>query len=302
LTVRAIVIGNIALDETFHLDALPRPGETVLSVTVTTDLGGKGANQAVVLGRCGVPTRLVACTGRDTAAAQLRAMLATEPLDVSSLIARDQPTDRSIVLLTDAGENAIVSIATCARSMTEPDVTHGLEQAAPGDVLLMQGNLTPPVTGGALGRARQRGLRTVLNPAPAEPGFAQFWNLVDLAVLNAVEAQQLSGQADPAAAARYICDAGAGIAVATLGAEGALLCAEKTIIAEPAPVTTVRDTTGAGDTFIAVLVTALFARNMPHLLALRAAARASALTISRPGTLASFPTPAELAAILDATQ
>jgi ribokinase len=300
--MRAIVIGNIALDEAFHLDVLPQPGETLLAGAVTTDLGGKGANQAVVLARCGVPTRLVACVGRDAAAMQLRTMLTAEPVDASDLIVVDQPSDRSIVLLTAKGENAIVSTAACARSIVEADVAPALEGAAPGDLLVMQGNLTPSVTGTALRFARRRGLRTVLNPAPAEPSFAQFWNLVDLAVLNAVEARQLGGQADPAAAARRICDAGAGLAVVTLGAEGALLCSEETIIAEPAPVTTVRDTTGAGDTFTAVLVAALFARNLPHLLALRAAARAAALTISRPGTLASFPTSAELAAILDAVQ
>jgi ribokinase len=300
--VRAIVIGNIALDETFHLDALPQPGETLLAGTVTNDLGGKGANQAVALARCGVPTRLVACVGRDAAAMQLRTMLTAEPVDASDLIAVDQPSDRSIVMLTAEGENAIVSTAACARSIVEADIAAALEGMAPGDLLVMQGNLTPSVTGSALRFARRRGLRTVLNPAPADPSFAQFWNLVDLAVLNAVEARQFSGQADPAAAARHICEAGAALAVVTLGAKGALLYAKETIIAEPAPVTTVRDTTGAGDTFIAVLVVALFARNLPHLLALRAAARAAALTISRPGTLASFPTSAELAAILDAAQ
>lgn len=60
----------------------------------------------------------------------------------------------------------------------------------------------------------------------------------------------------------------------------------------------VRDTTGAGDTFTAVLAAALVARRLPEPAALHTAMRAAAITISRPGTLSAFPSAAELATIL----
>ena len=52
------VIGNAAIDTILHIDRFPRPGETIVARALTEDLGGKGANQAIVIARCGVPVRL----------------------------------------------------------------------------------------------------------------------------------------------------------------------------------------------------------------------------------------------------
>ncbi len=298
VSVVAVVIGNIAIDETFRVPHLPQPGETLLAHAGATDLGGKGANQAVVLARCGVATRLVARIGRDGTSARLRALLAAEPLDISRLIETDAPADRSIVLLTDAGENAIVSAIVPAPPFAPADLLAAVAGCAAGDLLLLQGNLTEPVTVEALRLGRARGLRAVFNPAPTSPGFAALWALVELAVLNVFEARHLTGTADPAAAARAIHAAGAARVAVTLGAGGALLCDAGGITQVAAAPAAVRDTTGAGDTFLAVLAAALLVRGVAAEAALAAACRAAALTVGRAGTLAAFPTVAELAAIL----
>ncbi len=292
----AIVIGNLALDEAFLLPALPRPGETVLATETARDLGGKGANQAVLLARAGVPTRLVARIGRDEAGASLRAMLGCEGMQRAGLIETDAPTDRSIVLLAADGENSIVSTAHCAGAMTVQDVSAALN-ATGADLLLMQGNLSAGVTEAALRIAQGRGMKTVFNPAPADPGFAALWKLADLVVLNRTEARDLTGR-DAEDAAAHIRAAGAASVAVTLGADGAVLQTADRMHRAPAAAVTVRDTTGAGDTFTAILAAALFARRLPPETALRCAAQAAAITVSRRGTLKAFPTRAELAAIL----
>jgi ribokinase len=298
--MRAVVIGNIARDETFRLVEVPRAGETRLATAVSADLGGKGANQGLVLARCGIPTRLVARIGTDSAGRDLRVLLAAEPLDITGLIDVAEPTDRSMVLVDGRGANCIISTAWCAQSLTMSEATDALSPYGRGDVLLVQGNLTTTVTGHALRLARARGVRTVFNPAPVAEAFAAFWPLTDLVVVNETEAEQLTGTADPAEAALRIRAAGAGCVVVTLGARGALLYATGQTTHEPAAPAAICDTTGAGDTFLAVLTAALFGRDAAPSRALRAAAQAAALTIARAGTLASFPTPAELAAILAA--
>lgn len=295
----AVVIGNIALDETLRVSSLPQAGETLLAHTSSTDVGGKGANQAVVLGRCGVPTRLVARIGCDAMAMRLRTLLAAEPLDLSGLIETDVPADRSIVLLSDSGENAIVSTIVRAEPFSTAELAAALRGCVPGDLLLLQGNLTEAVTAEALQVGRAYGLRTVFNPAPVSPGFTALWPLVELAVLNTIEARQLTSEADPAAAARAIHAAGAQQVAVTLGADGALLCGVDGITRAAATPVTVEDTTGAGDTFTAVLAASLLIRALPPRAALAAASRAAALTVGRPGTLAAFPTSQELAAILN---
>ena len=299
--MQAVVFGNIALDETFRLDHLPLPGETLLAESVRGDLGGKGANQAVLLARCGVPTRLVARIGRDAAGARLRSQLAAERLDLSRLIETETPADRSIVLLSAAGENAIISAIVRAPPFTRAELLAGMDGHGAGDLLVLQGNLTEPVTAEALAIGRSRGLRAVFNAAPASPGFAALWGLVDLAVLNAVEARQMTGRDDPVAAAHAIRDAGAPRVAVTLGAAGAVLCDAAGATRVAATPVAVQDTTGAGDTFTSVLAVALLGHHLPPAAALQAASRAAALTVSRPGTLASFPTIAELAVLLPRT-
>ena len=295
--MRALVIGNIASDETLRVPHLPAPGETLLAQASAIGPGGKGANQAVVLARCGVPTRLLARIGNDAAAARARAMLAAEGLDLS-LIATDAPTDRSIVLLTESGENAIVAAIVPAPPFTDAELLAAAEGCAAGDLLLLQGNLTEPVTEAALRIGRARGMRAVFNAAPASPGFAALWNLTELVVLNGIEARQMTGLDDPAAAARAIHAAGAQHVAVTLGADGALLCDAGGVTRVAAAPVAVRDSTGAGDCFTSVLAAALLVRRLPPAAALAAASRAAALAVSRIGALASFPTVAELAAIL----
>ncbi len=293
----AIVIGNIALDENFSVPALPRPGETLLATNCSRDLGGKGANQAVVLARSGVLTRLVARIGKDQPAVLLRDMLTRERLNAAGLIVTDAPTDRSMVLLAADGENCIISTAHCARALTGPDVTAALGDAD-ASLLLMQGNLRVSVTRTALEAAHERGMTTVFTPAPIDPEFATLWPFADLVVLNRMEARELAKSDNAAEAASRICAAGATRVVVTLGAEGAIMAGADGLHTVPAIAATVCDTTGAGDTFTAVLAAALFVRRMEPAAALRSAASAAAITVSRRGTLAAFPSAAELGAIL----
>lgn len=63
--MKIIVVGNCTVDLSFSVSALPRPGETLLATSRTVDLGGKGANQAVVATRFGAETILAAPIGSD---------------------------------------------------------------------------------------------------------------------------------------------------------------------------------------------------------------------------------------------
>ena len=59
------VIGNAAVDSVIRVERFPRPGETIVALGASEDLGGKGANQAVVAARCGalfVSSRQLAMT------------------------------------------------------------------------------------------------------------------------------------------------------------------------------------------------------------------------------------------------
>ncbi|HVS28377.1 MAG TPA: PfkB family carbohydrate kinase [Solirubrobacteraceae bacterium] len=73
---------------------------------------------------------------------------------------------------------------------------------------------------------------------------------------NRVEAELMTGERDPDAAARALLDAGARMAVVTLGADGAILRGELTADAEGVPAEVV-STMGAGDALMGVLLARL---------------------------------------------
>ncbi|HUA78270.1 MAG TPA: ribokinase [Acetobacteraceae bacterium] len=295
--IQAFVIGNATIDETFTLASLPRAGESLLAASPTRDPGGKGANQALLLARAGLDVRLIARIGRDPEGAFLRARLVAEELG-AGLIEGTTPTDRSLILLDQAGENCIVTTDEAAGAMTPEDAERTLSRAPAGSLLLLQGNLGFETTRAALIAGRARGLVTVFNPAPVKDEFTEFWALVSLVVLNEREADRLAGAVGEKGARRIVA-AGAKAAAVTLGARGAVLVHEggiETSLAHPAKVV---DTTGAGDAFTAMLAAARFAHRLGWREALAAAAAAAAITVSARGAFAAFPTRAALVAILE---
>ncbi len=292
--MRAFVIGNVALDETLMVEDLPVHGTSIHGHAGAPDLGGKGANQAVVLGRAGLASRLGAAVGDDARAQDIRARLAVEPVDARLVTVPGAASDFSIILRTRTGENANITTNAAAFGLSVEAALSMLDGAAAGDLLVLQGNLSEATTTAILTRARAAGLRIALNPSPLRGFFAAMWPLIQMAFVNEGEAAALGGTSSLLAV-------GVSQVVLTLGPAGARLLSAgtcETVAAQPCRVV---DTTGAGDCFMATALASAALRGVGlDARALRHAAGAAALTVSRPGTAAAFPTRAEMAAILKA--
>jgi ribokinase len=182
-----------------------------------------------------------------------------------------------------------------ARSLTPEMLLPRLAGIGPGDLLLMQGNLTRPATEACLRQAKGAGARTMLNPAPIDFDYRGLWPLVDVAVVNEGEARQLGGYHEAAEAATRLLPAGAGAVVVTLGPSGAfILLPDRQAVFVEAPEVAAIDTAGAGDVFCGVLAGAL-AHGLEAEDGLRWAVAAASLSVTKPGTSSAFPSAAELA-------
>jgi ribokinase len=148
-------------------------------------------------------------------------------------------------------------------------------------------------------RAKEQGLLTILNPAPATPEICrgQMLRYVDIITPNEGEAALLTGAglsdpARPMAAAQKLLELGCGRAVITLGAEGCLVM-EGELTSIPGYEVEAVDTTAAGDAFNGALAVAL-SEGRSLVDAARWATRASAIAVTRPGAQPSLPTRAEI--------
>jgi ribokinase len=290
------VIGNAAVDSVIRVERLPRPGETIVALGASEDLGGKGANQAIVAARCGAPVRLIAPIGDDAAAKRIRSSLAREGVQTDGVTNSAYGTDRCVITVDSQGENTILSLVEAARNFDPIAETRIEWWIAPGDLVVMQGNLRPSVTRDCLALAKSKGATTVLNPSPTYAAQDYDWALVDLVLVNRGEAIELAG-GEAEEAARELCKKGAGAVVLTLGPDGALFFSADEAFRVAAPKVVAIDAVGAGDVFCGVLVAAdVLRRDWRD--ALAAAAEAASISVTRKGVLASFPSREELATIL----
>lgn len=294
--MRLHVVGNICLDTTFGLPHLPQPGETVNGRLTAEGLGGKGANQAVAAARVGADVRFHAAIGSDAVAEQLIETL-VQDLSAQDLVRTENASDRSTILVDQAGENVVISAVDCAAAF-DPRANLAPYLRA-GDVLLMQGNLSPEVTQACLAHAKRCGLYTIFNPSPLGQQVDIDLSSVDLLIANRTEAATLAATPDMAEAIAKLVQLGSAGVIVTLGADGCLV--QETADAAPLHIAGLtveaRDTSGAGDCF-AGTVAGLLSRGKPLTPAIAVAMEAAALAVCQHGTVASFPSRAEMAALL----
>lgn len=279
-----LVAGSANLDFVVRAARIPAPGETVLGRDLATHPGGKGANQAVACARAGgAPTEMLLALGDDAFAAPLEASLQGAGVRLHLRRSAGVATGTAFITVADGGENAI-TVAPGANATLRPGDLPPL--AGFGHLLMQLESPLDAVTAWAR-QARDQGVSSVLNAAPAQALPAALREALDVLVVNEGELDQLVGPAGTLD--ERLRRAGVPAVVVTLGARGCLALTPEGRFEQAGFAVSVVDTTGAGDTFCGTLVAAR-ARGLGWPAALREAAAAAALACTRPGAQSSIPT------------
>ena len=286
-----LTIGSVNIDHVYRVAALPAPGETVADMGYAKGLGGKGANQSLAARLAGAEVRHVGAIGRD--GGWCRDRLAAAGIDVAELVTVEAATGHAVILVDAAGENVIVIHAGANRALTPELVRGAVGRARPGDWLLLQNETNLVAEAAQAGRAA--GLRVAYAAAPFDAAAtAEVIGHVDLLAVNAVEAVQL---------ARHLGSEpetfGAPALLVTDGRRGARCWSGAAEIRQDAFAVEAVDTTGAGDTFLGYFLAALD-RGRPLAQAMRVAAAAAAIQVTRPGAGEAIPEAGEVDAFLAA--
>ncbi len=284
-------LGSINIDHIYRLDHLPRAGETLASRDYGLGLGGKGANQSVAAARAGSRTvHLGAMSDVDDWVIGRLQQAGVE----TSAIARmaGVPTGHAIILVDEAGENSIILHAGANRAIEPAQLDAALAAITARDILLMQNETA--LQAEAARRAHAAGARVIYSAAPFSiEALEAVIDSVSIIALNTIEARDLFDRLGE--------DLPVDGLLITHGAEGAEyrdLRAGRTY-RQPAFAVRAVDTTGAGDCFAGWFAAGLD-RGEDYPTALRHAAAAAALQVTRKGAGDAMPDRNEVMQFLEA--
>jgi ribokinase len=286
-----VVVGSINVDHIVTAQKFPSPGETIFGTSVTSSVGGKGANQAVAAALAGARVAMVAKTGDDANGQHARRRLDERGVQTTHVdVVASDPTGTAWITVAE-NDNTIIVVAGANARWQGGALPPVIETAA---VVLCQLEIPVDVVSAA---AEQTRGTFVLNAAPAAPLPAGLLSRCDVLVVNEHELAVVAGvdvgattETDAIEAAHStLRERGAGAVITTRGAAGAVVTdADGVTTTVAAPPSDVVDTTGAGDAFTGVLVARLSAGE-PLIEACRWGVVAGSLAVRGVGAQDSYP-------------
>lgn len=282
---RVTVVGSINMDVLIDVAALPLPHQTVTAHGLRRTIGGKGLNQAVAAARMGASVRMVATVGGDADGAAACAHLAAQGIDTAHVASLPGVATGAAHILVAADGSNMIAITPGANAAFGPTQVQAAEAAiVDADIVVVQLETPVDAVHAVLSIARRHGVRTILNPAPADRTAIALLPLADLVTPNETELETLTGQSATGRQATLaglsdLTNHGAGAAIVTLGGQGSMALQGGVVLDQPSFAVPVVDTTGAGDVYNGALACAL-ASGATLASAMRVAAAAAALSVS----------------------
>lgn len=296
---RIVVVGSSNTDMIIQMPRIPRPGETILGGRFSMAAGGKGANQAVAAARAGGSVTFIARVGSDMFGQKAIDGFVADGINVDHVIRDPQsPSGVALIFVADDGENSI-GVASGANGRLSPaDVERAKDVFGSADVLVMQLETPIETVRTAAQIASARGVRVILNPAPAQRLGDDVLKCVSILTPNETEAELLTGikvddDNGAAQAAKALLAKGISTVLITLGARGAFVATRDGGAVVPGFKVEPVDTTAAGDVFNGALAVALAEKKALED-AVRFANAAAALSVTKLGAQPSAPTRKEI--------
>lgn len=290
---KVIVFGSMNMDLSIESDHMPSLGETILGCGFITNPGGKGGNQAVAAAKLGASVIMLGSVGQDMFGDQMIAALAEQGVQCEYL-KRVEAKPTGVAIITRVKGDNFITIDSGANFSTTFDEVHAAlgDVAEGGDVFLCQLECDFETTMKALKDAHDRGMYTVINPAPAQSLPDCVLPYCDLVVVNEGECEVLTGiypedENTARSAMELLVEKGVSSVAVTLGERGSVVLSNDKFCTSVPPKTNAIDTTCAGDTYIGALV-AGYSRGLTLEAALDIATLASALATTKVGAQQSI--------------
>lgn len=298
--MKICVLGSINMDEVVGCKFMPKVGETILAHSFKKVPGGKGANQAVAARRMGCEVFMIGKIGEDANGEYLLNTLKEEGINTENVFKdSENPTGVAIILVDDSGNNSIAVVAGSNMAINNEDLLEAKKAITESKILISQFETPVDITIEAFKIAREKGVITLLNPAPAREIPDELLKYTDIIVPNETEAESITGIKvndinSAKIASRDLLSKGVKYVIITLGDKGAAMVSDNYSVLVPAKKVKAIDTTAAGDSFIGGLSRILSSENgltdSSLEKAIGFANKVSAIVVTKEGAQTSIPT------------
>jgi ribokinase len=285
-----VVVGSINADLVAQVERIPLAGETVLGSNFKIHPGGKGANQAVAVGRLGYPVSMIGKLGADPFGQMLRSSLRQAGVEVGAVTTTGEASGVALIEVSQQAENSIVVAPGANYQVTPKDIDANIELLRSAGLVLVQLEIPQETVTYLMAVCKRESIPVIMDPAPARELPAELFAAVTWFTPNETEAAFYTGLKDASLRQQRdaLFDRGVEGVILKLGSKGVYLATRAGLEAE-IPSFTVKavDTTAAGDAFNGAFATALMMGKDPAESA-RFAAAAAAVSVTRPGAQPSM--------------
>jgi ribokinase len=208
-----------------------------------------------------------------------------------------------LIAVEDSAENFIIVIPGANGQIENHDLQRLEDVLTRSKVLLLQLEIPMEMVVSAARLAKEKELRVILDPAPAQTLPEEIYPLLDIITPNETETELLVGfpiqtKEDAANAAKILRGRGVSHVIIKMGSRGAYaLMDDQEKFFKPFQVTSV-DTVAAGDAFNGALAVAL-SENLPVEKAIQWGMAGGALSVTKEGAQPAMPERNELKALLN---
>jgi len=278
--------GSCCIDHVYSVPRFAAPGETLPCSDYQVHPGGKGLNQSIAMAAAGAKVKHAGKVGED--GRWLLELMASKNIDVSMMKVDTGPTGHANIQVTPEGENSIVLFGGANRTITKSDIDEALEEATPGEFLLIQNEISS--LDYLIDSACEKEMRVVFNAAPMSGDVnALPLEVIELLVINEIEGFELTKKTVPDEIITTLSSRFTDTNILlTLGAAGSIYAGRGDSVFQPAMKVAAVDTTAAGDTYVGFFLAGYSAGNsVEECLAL--ATSAAAVCVMRAGAATSIP-------------
>lgn len=283
----ALVIGSMNMDYSIYCDYFPKEGETMYGINRFVQPGGKGANQTAAIAKSKlVNVSFLAARGNDNDGLTIENMLKELGVKTEFKVIDNIPTGNATIIIDGKGENKIIIIAGANGELKVSDIKEELLKN--NDVIVLQNEIPMETNEYIIKKCKELNKIVVYNPAPYKDIDPKCLEGLDYFIVNRVELSQCAKEEDIEKAIDKIMKMGVKNLLITLGKEGSMLVNEKGRIKVNAHKVNVVDTVAAGDTYVGYFAASLMSgKDLKE--AMECASKASALTVTKKGSIVSIP-------------